>query len=412
MRNEVKKVIKEYLNMGGEQVNPEDFIRLQQKVALELLFEEDKETRVKLIYIKYKLKEGLAIAERLGYIKDLEIDDTAESIEQKWQDWQAGKKGDWEGADIIGKVKPVKKKAKEELGKLVDVGETPYPDRSDEYWKERVKMKFDPKKTDLRRGSNVPGAYLYYDPIFIKEYYDLKSIAFGNWVSQEDRWNYIAALGIGLYDLNQVLGFRPQQISLSGHLSVAFGARGRGSAVAHFELQGFVINITRYSRKDKKNKSDYLTSSAGMGAFAHEYAHALDYYGGTYLRKSKGGALSEGRSRRVKPHKKLMAEDNAAGHMERLLNKIIWKNEKTHSNYYKRLLDNKLKPYYFQRNELFARAFEVYIHAKMQKRKYFNIFLAERKYQSETYLTPSEIKPLEKDFDKLLNAIKWKIKNS
>jgi len=414
MESVAHKLIKEYLNFGGEGKTFEDFNKLRGRINQYMLVTSlPKELYIKLQYVLGKLEYGLHHALMNDGVIDIEITDTEESIEAYWLKF---KKENCKEDEEVGSVKR-KPKRKEELGKLVDEGEAPYPDRSDEYWRERVKMAFALEKTRLRRGQKVPASYLYYDMIFLKEYYNLRSIAFGNWVSQQDRWNYIAAMGIGLFDLHHVLSFRESQVSLGGKLSVAFGARGRGAAAAHFENKDFVINITRYSRRDKKKaraKGDkelnYLTASEGMGAFAHEYGHALDYYAGTFIRSAKGGALSEGRSRRVKPNKRLMKEDNAAGYMERLLNKIIWKNEKTHSSYYKRLLDSKEKPYYYRRNELFARSFESYVHYKMQKRKYFNVFLAETKYPSSIYLTPSEIKALEKDFDQLINAIKWKIK--
>jgi hypothetical protein len=418
MKKEVKEIIELYLKFEGNKTLV-DFQKMLLKVGLELLHDNTDEEKVKLTFIKSKLKLGFAIASKTGIVENLVIDDTQESIEQVWLKWKGrqpgGKKEDWEADEILGvhRAQRKPKKKKEDLGKLVDVGETPYPDRADEYWKEKVKIQFDPNKTDLRRGGKVPAGYMYYDPHFLKEYYDLKSIAFGTWLKQVDCWNYTAALGIGLYDLSQVLGFKPEQISFGGRLSVAFGARGRGAGAAKFETENFVINITRYSRKDKKTKSDFLTSSAGMGAFAHEFAHALDGYLGfvAHTNGKKIEELSGGSSRNTKGSKKLMKQENPAGYMERLLNKIFWKNEKTPSTYYKRLLDNNMVPYFYRRNEIFARAFEVYIQYKMQKRKYFNIFLAERKYEAETYMTLSEVKPLEKDFDQLINSIKAKIKN-
>ena len=39
------------------------------------------------------------------------------------------------------------------------------------------------------------------------ETYKIRSVGFGNYVTQEDRYNYISALLISFYDLNKVLGF-------------------------------------------------------------------------------------------------------------------------------------------------------------------------------------------------------------
>ena len=420
MKPLLKEAIQAFLNFSGNDKTPEDFRVLLKKINLALVMSGyDEEAAIKLTYIKHKVENGLSLAIENGVLDEVIVNDTEESLDQFYQDYLKQKhKG-----DDMGKIKPPKKK--EDLGKLVDEGDVPYPDRADAYWnkKDRLKVVFQPNNREIRTGPNIPNGYTYENMTFLQAYYNLRAISFGNWLSQQDRLNYVAGLGISLYDLHKVLDFRPQQISLGGKLSVAFGARGRGSALAHFEPDTFCINITRYSRPKKGSTKQpgfqrvkLLVAGGGVGSFAHEFGHALDYYAGKFIKQSPGGALSNGRSSRVKPNKKLMKEDNAAGYMERLLNKIIWKNDKKHSAYYERLLKGKkagwLTGYYFRRNELFARAFESYVHYKMQKRKYKNIFLAETKYSPSTYLTPKEMKGLEKDFDQLINSIKWKIKNA
>lgn len=412
-------LIKEYLNFGGKDKSLDDFNHLRKKINWYMFSNSiPKEYYIKLQYILNKLEYGVQHAIMYGGTVDIEISDTEETIEEYWKKY----KEDYckEDNKEIGKLKEKKSKVKQELGKLVDEGNVPYPDRSDAYWnkEQRLKVIFQPGNREIRTGPEIPKSYFFADMKFLEAFYDLRAIEFGNWLSQQDRVNYVAGLGLALYDLHRVIDFKPHQISLGGKLSVAFGARGRGSALAHFEPETFAINITRYSRpkKGSHNHSGFkriklLTASGGVGSFAHEFAHALDYYAGKYIKVSKGGALSHGRSTRIYPDKKLMLEINSSGQMERLLNKIIWKSEGKHSAYYERLLKNKtLTKYYFYRNELFARAFEVYIQYKMAKRKYKNIFLAETKYASDTYLTLSEMKGLEKNFDQLINAIKWKIK--
>lgn len=51
-------------------------------------------------------------------------------------------------------------------------------------------------------------------------------------------------------------------------LGIAFGARGRGRALAHYESALHVINLTKLK---------------GAGSLAHEWGHALDAYLGTHL---------------------------------------------------------------------------------------------------------------------------------
>ena len=84
---------------------------------------------------------------------------------------------------------------------------------------------------------------------------------FGNWLNEKDRQ---ASLDFGyeaFLDLSRALGISPTDLSLGGHLSIAFGARGHGDALAHYEPLREVINLTKMK---------------GAGSLAHEWAHALD----------------------------------------------------------------------------------------------------------------------------------------
>lgn len=84
---------------------------------------------------------------------------------------------------------------------------------------------------------------------------------FGNWMTETDRR---ASLDMGydaLCDLAVALEIDPSDIALDNHLSIAFGARGRGKAAAHYEPDREVINLTKMS---------------GAGSLAHEWGHAFD----------------------------------------------------------------------------------------------------------------------------------------
>ena len=72
----------------------------------------------------------------------------------------------------------------------------------------------------------------------------------------------------GFEDLYKALGISHRDISLGGELAIAFGARGRGSAMAHYEPDRNVINMTK---------------KRGAGSLAHEWAHAMDAYLGKKL---------------------------------------------------------------------------------------------------------------------------------
>ena len=106
---------------------------------------------------------------------------------------------------------------------------------------------------------------------------------FGNWVKPEERRVMLNAAYDSFMDLAELLGVPPRSLSLSGELSIAFGARGVKGAAAHFEPDRAVINLTRMN---------------GAGSLAHEWAHALDNYFGLqaakkdYSRNDKGEVIA------------------------------------------------------------------------------------------------------------------------
>lgn len=404
MKAEVNKIINDFLNLTGDKT-PKDF-KEDLKVVAKAMRQNynDEEAIIKLDFVRQKLENGLEHASKWGEITVV-IMDTEHDIDSYYKKHK--------GNTDLGKMRPRKT-----LGKLVDEGEVPTSkSRADNYWEGKTKVIFTPNNKQIRSGSDIPKSYDYDNIEFLERHYNLKSIEFGNWLSQQDRKNYLAGLGLALYDLTSILGFAPSKLSLKKKITVAFGARGRGSALAHFESDTFAINITRYSRprkgstlKPSFDRTKLLTLSGGVGSFAHEYGHALDYFGGMFAERGSTDALSDGRSLRIRTDKKQLQKNTLRGLMERLLNKIIWSGDNKHSAYFLRLKSKqkslRLTDYYFRRNELFARAFESYVHYKMQKKRYKNIFLAETKYDPKIYLTPQEIKKLEPDFDALISALK------
>lgn len=366
-----------------------------------------------LDYIGKKLVRGITLClQKRGSIP-ISIADTPDTIKAGYKGRSAGPKQKAKPAKQPKKKASPKKKKGGDLGKLVDQGEVP-EGNSDAYWRNKgIKVVFAPDDERVRHGAKIPASYKYNNVKYLENYYNMSGFEFGNWLSQQDRFNYLSGLGLALYDLQTVLGFTPKQMSLKGKLTVAFGARGRGRFAAHFEPGTFVINLSRYSRPAKVAKrpgnfsrESLMLSDGGVGAYAHEFGHALDYYAGTFVEKAPSGAISEGKTVKVEPHKPPFAKGSLRGLMEALLAKIIWKNKTTFTDYYKRLKKATKGKYYFMRSEIFARAFEVYVQAKLSKKGYHNIFLNDKKYDPAFYLTPAELKKVEKDFDALMGAIK------
>ena len=120
---------------------------------------------------------------------------------------------------------------------------------------------------------------------------------FGNWMNEKDRQ---ASLDFGyeaFIDLSRALNIAPEDLSLGGRLSIAFGARGSGSALAHYESLREVINLTKMK---------------GAGSLAHEWGHALDDIIGKDL--GVGGMMTE------RSHKKNVPES-----LRKLVDSLKWK---------------------------------------------------------------------------------------
>jgi hypothetical protein len=96
-----------------------------------------------------------------------------------------------------------------------------------------------------------------------KEAFGLKAIQSGNWVlkDKESIEFHIQRAAESMLDMADVTGIAPELLGFGGRLGLAFGARGKGGALAHYEPVARVINITKMK---------------GGGSLGHEYFHALD----------------------------------------------------------------------------------------------------------------------------------------
>lgn len=85
---------------------------------------------------------------------------------------------------------------------------------------------------------------------------------FGNWLNDKDRQAHLNFCYDAFCDLAAALGVDKRDIAFDNQLSIAFGARGRSRAVAHYEPLRQVINLTKMK---------------GAGSLAHEFGHAFDH---------------------------------------------------------------------------------------------------------------------------------------
>ena len=171
----------------------------------------------------------------------------------------------------------------------------------------------------------------------------LRGLQWGNYVTDAERHHHLTKSAEAFADLADVTGLPDSAISLGGKLGLAIGARGKGTALAHYEPGTQVINLTR---------------TKGVGSLAHEWAHAFDHSLTDY--KSDKYASRNGVGR--KPVDDAMAAVRRAMHesgfddrlkayvRDRIKNGTLAKNA---------------EEYWNSPHEKFARSFERHVQAKL-----------------------------------------------
>ncbi|HGU4274955.1 TPA: LPD38 domain-containing protein [Escherichia coli] len=123
-----------------------------------------------------------------------------------------------------------------------------------------------------RRKGNV-------SPEQFSDAFGFRGVQFGNYVEGPRRQADLNRAYDSLHDLAEVLNVLTKALSLNGRLGLAFGARGKGKAAAHYEPGEVAINLTKGN---------------GPGALAHEWFHSLDNYFGRYDVSTDGKITSGG----------------------------------------------------------------------------------------------------------------------
>jgi len=219
--------------------------------------------------------------------------------------------------------------------------------------------------------------------------FGFRGVEFGNWVNQAERQERLNYAYDAFMDLATVLKVPARSISLNGELGFAFGSRGRKGALAHYEPDKVVINLTK---------------TGGAGTVAHEWGHALDNY---FARKSghKLGYLSE---RGINYENKELIEA-----FNGLMGSIY------DSELYIRSADadasmNKTKRYFSSGREMFARAVESYVQDSLNQQNMKSPFLVDLKKYEELpeslqkkypYASETELGFIRDGFDSIFSAI-------
>lgn len=96
------------------------------------------------------------------------------------------------------------------------------------------------------------------------DYFGFRGAEYGNTVSDIIAKGHIVNCSRALVDLADVLSISPKDLTQNRTLAMAFGARGSGTALAHYEPKRHVINLTK--------------KKGSLGVLAHEWWHSFDRF--------------------------------------------------------------------------------------------------------------------------------------
>lgn len=178
------------------------------------------------------------------------------------------------------------------------------------------------------------------------ERYGIRAGEFGNWTNTLERQASLDQAYDAFADLAFALDIDEKSVSLPGlscgSLAIAFGARGRGDAAAHYEPLREVINLTRLR---------------GAGSLGHEWAHALDHLIG-----QSAGLSCLATEGRIFDYVKSL---------KKVLNRIHYNENGIYTQYYvdstqfDKQYSKDSHGYWSSECELFARAFACYLSDKL-----------------------------------------------
>ena len=208
------------------------------------------------------------------------------------------------------------------------------------------------KNKDWRKGEDIN------EKKFCDEF-GFRGIQFGNWTNMDDRQEALNECYDALCDLADTINWPRKAISLNGELGLAFGARGTGSANAHYECLQVVINLTK---------------TRGAGSLGHEWWHALDNYF-ERLNHNPGLLLTDVVSLSIPPSDKM--DGNIRNIVARRYSEIV--NAVMKSDYSHRSIQMGIG-YWGQRCEMTARMFQVYLWYKMRENDKTSPFLERGQY--------------------------------
>ena len=218
---------------------------------------------------------------------------------------------------------------------------------------------------------NAPDEFNNITAHSLMSHFGFRGIQFGNALSNKERQLFVSNTYHAFQVICSILNIPPKWVGFGG-LGLAFGARGFGSAAAHYEPRLNIINLTRFN---------------GAGSIAHEFFHSID----SRLAKKCGFA--------DELYSELPYKTGNESIQKRLnaFNAIIAACTDRSKNYYKcakQLEEQKGGGNYWASNcELLARAFEAYIQDTIENEglgsEWASIGTKESDYKKEMHPYPT-----------------------
>lgn len=213
---------------------------------------------------------------------------------------------------------------------------------------------------------------------FISEKLKMRGLQWGNSVTDEERKHHMEQIALAFKDLSDVLEIPYEQVTLNGKLALAVGARGKGTALAHYEPDNKVINLTR---------------KGGVGSLAHEWGHFLD----NLTTGGWGNFLSD--------NSKWNPDTPSERAMHTVLSSFAPVAERIRKTETYRKLSDKQKSYWTSTEEMFARCFEKYVDYKLESMDRKNTYLAGAE-DHEFWPNKEELKDIAPAMDNLFEILR------
>lgn len=237
-------------------------------------------------------------------------------------------------------------------------------------------------------------------PEDLKELVNLKGVQFGHYVEDKKAKEHIFRCTEAIYDLADMLQIdQPSYLSLDGMLSLAFGARGTGRALGHYEPMYRVINFTK--------------EKGSLGILAHEWFHALDNYIGSLSNEFSNGkaaylseshTLGDNISTNLKESMQSLLSSITGGDSVEVGGKSMeyTSNKNKNVNYYSYTIPSRYKKVYYQNSDndkVDMEAISKDLHLLYEEQKEF--------YQGYGKVDDKNIKKIDKQYEKTMQAMAW-----